>query len=1375
MSICMKQESQSDVMSKEVTDIIGRIECAENNAITGWAVSLTGEQVDLRVLIDGLECEATIERRERLDVVEKYGDAARMCGFSITPSLKHVVLDDLLKNDTASVEVVGNATSLQWYKGGSTKVKEKIKLLGSYVDSVRDFSIKGWALREDGLDCKITVVVNGHKIECPTISVERQDVARAFGANAFGVGFEIILPGCIWELRDANDICSIEVYADEVRVNSESILLGTNDLLKWVNSVFELESVNENEYIKLLALEHVKFSEIYDSLKEPLRNLIAGYAEKTQLDEFVIPPRKSADGSRRQPESISTLMLRNAMLELNSRLAAAENSVYPLVRDVYKKHALRGAAKEWYLNLAIQLTCAHDEFELLNELTDFRYLDSLESSRQPHQLALLLPVLVTNGRIEKATDVMKRVAKYINNSWLPSECVSYAVKYVHKLELEGAVDIHAAEMFRNAFLNILDGFKGGWFSRLHDKVLVQTMVELIGECELYTDYHKRALISAALRHYGLSPVFWGVKSGARPELEDRELSYAESSWGVIRTFLDKKEEMSTEGLAAVIDALEFFKNKGNVEAVSFMREIAINSINELRDVDVHMFSTLLRRLVLDELSDEIRIGAHPVPFLGSEKESFCRNGSGVLHSLRLLGEYHKSAVYDMQVAAAKSLERMSESYTHTNEVADHDLVKQHLSGLERRCALLGTWQGMFLGADMLLSGYQICAAQDYRPGSVIMNAGEMIRSAVGESEKDDALPAPICAALGRISADDNDENLKCFSREMHGVVRARYGNRYDNIFKTNPSHDFSLDAQGWPKDTLVVIDTTKTQLNKRVSALRETWLKELKRREISYIFVTGEGRNELSGDLLELDISDCLVEKPQKALKLFEWVLQHTNAQYVVKVNDKCFLDVERYFNTLSYRKYHYYGKVVSTGNRKIDRMWHQSFVGDEVASKSIDKSMTNSTFVSGRLACSFSRFAITEVCDAAKSASGKRLLVGTCCEDKAIGELLSMKKITAVDEDFDSYSDSCATHEIMPTEVQGRSFYPGLHTPGKVAYCQHGDGIREVYKKRQEGEIWPKKIWPTYQGVSLKKNSNQLELLTERTKLQELLKEELVVVSVVRNEMLMLPQFFEHYRNLGAKCFIFVDNCSDDGTRDYLRSQPDTIVYSADTEYRYSHYGVSWQQSVLGNHCLGKWVLLADADEFLVYEDSESVQLSDFIKGVEELGDDGVLLYMIDMYPYGDLKDAKFDEGHVFNVAPYFDKEALIELRFGGGMYSNSRNYVNGLRHRIAPSRINAYVSQKYALFKYFPWVRLCEGVHYAANINVSEKRGFFAHFKYHCGFKEKVESEVKRKQHFNGAEEYQKYAEMLAEISGGFGVDGVSERYIDSHSFVQLLERLR
>ena len=282
------------------------------------------------------------------------------------------------------------------------------------------------------------------------------------------------------------------------------------------------------------------------------------------------------------------------------------------------------------------------------------------------------------------------------------------------------------------------------------------------------------------------------------------------------------------------------------------------------------------------------------------------------------------------------------------------------------------------------------------------------------------------------------------------------------------------------------------------------------------------------------------------------------------------------------------------------------------------------------------------------------------------------------------------------------------------------------------------------------------------------------VAIAVVRNEMSILEHWLEYYRSIGIRCFIIVDNCSGDGTREFLLSQSDVVLYSSDTQYKHSHYGVAWQQALLGNLCIGKWVVMADADEFLVYEDSEVRPLTNLTKRMDEEGANGALVCMVDMYPYDDLADADFSQKSPFEAAPYFDKSALTELKFGGGMYSNSRNFVNGFRHRIAPSRINAYVSQKYAVFKYSPWLRFSEGLHYAAGMKLYSQPLFFSHFKYHSGFKDKILTEIKRKQHFNGAEEYKRYATILKESKGGFGTEQFSLKYENSRSYTQLLSTI-
>lgn len=285
--------------------------------------------------------------------------------------------------------------------------------------------------------------------------------------------------------------------------------------------------------------------------------------------------------------------------------------------------------------------------------------------------------------------------------------------------------------------------------------------------------------------------------------------------------------------------------------------------------------------------------------------------------------------------------------------------------------------------------------------------------------------------------------------------------------------------------------------------------------------------------------------------------------------------------------------------------------------------------------------------------------------------------------------------------------------------------------------------LWPTCWNPDQVPYPNRLQLVS---KLKQMAADEPVVISVVRNERLLLPHFLRHYRNLGVANFIFVDNGSDDGTLTYLLQQQDAVVYTSATDYKHSHYGVAWQQAILGAHCLGRWALLADADEFFIYPGWEQQPLSAFINQLQTEGADAVLTLMIDRYPRGRLSDADFSTTPPFEAAPCTEPEPLIRWHLGSGHFSNAETFLSALRHRLAPAAApNAFTSQKIALVRYQPWMRFSQGLHYAANVQVSNRTTEFAHFKYHAGFAEKVKIEVARGQHYNNAEEYRQFVNTV------------------------------
>ena len=128
----------------------------------------------------------------------------------------------------------------------------------------------------------------------------------------------------------------------------------------------------------------------------------------------------------------------------------------------------------------------------------------------------------------------------------------------------------------------------------------------------------------------------------------------------------------------------------------------------------------------------------------------------------------------------------------------------------------------------------------------------------------------------------------------------------------------------------------------------------------------------------------------------------------------------------------------------------------------------------------------------------------------------------------------------------------------------------------------------------------------------------DVLLFSTVRNEAVRLPHFLEHYRALGVAHFFFVDNASDDGTTELLQSQPDVTLYQSKASYRQSRFGVDWLNWLKRKYAHGHWVVVADADEILIYPDWQSQPLPSLTAHLEQRGHKMMGALMLDMYPKG-------------------------------------------------------------------------------------------------------------------------------------------------------------
>ncbi|MEM6657874.1 MAG: glycosyltransferase family 2 protein [Pseudomonadota bacterium] len=281
---------------------------------------------------------------------------------------------------------------------------------------------------------------------------------------------------------------------------------------------------------------------------------------------------------------------------------------------------------------------------------------------------------------------------------------------------------------------------------------------------------------------------------------------------------------------------------------------------------------------------------------------------------------------------------------------------------------------------------------------------------------------------------------------------------------------------------------------------------------------------------------------------------------------------------------------------------------------------------------------------------------------------------------------------------------------------------------------------------------------------------DDILLMSVVRNEKIRLPYFLNYYRKLGIDHFLFVDNNSDDGSFEFLASQPDVSVWRTKTSYKKASFGLDWSNYLLRKFAHGHWVLTVDPDEFFIYPfcDTRPIRaLTDWLDGcaVRSFG-----TMLLDMYPEGPMDAEPYREGqNPFEIAQWFDS--------GNYMITKNPDYRNlwiqgGPRARVffqdMPSKAPAlnkiplvkwdrryvYVSSTHSL--------LPRGLNQVYDEWGGEKTsGALLHAKLIDTLGEKAHEEVHRGEHYRGSGEYKAYAQRMQDAPV-FWCDW-SEKYIN------------
>ena len=582
--------------------------------------------------------------------------------------------------------------------------------------------------------------------------------------------------------------------------------------------------------------------------------------------------------------------------------------------------------------------------------------------------------------------------------------------------------------------------------------------------------------------------------------------------------------------------------------------------------------------------------------------------------------------------------------------------------------------------------------------------------------------------------------------------------------------------------TCVCIYSCNKYVDSRHKILRNTWIKDLNSYDIDYKIVVGDAEeSHIDGDMMRLAVNDTYEALPQKSIEMFRFAKENLMHQYFYKLDDDCILNVVAMFSDPTFLNHNYFGRTVTRILGGVDRRWHHLKSSSQEAKEALDLSPENSSYCEGSTGYIVSRDGIDKLNQVVRDPANVQLISSSYFEDKLIGDLMALANVPAENKGY-----NCVIRRKFAAErdVQIWSYgvLPNSDTNIKVVHTE-SDQFRLAYHKnfsKNRAAIPPllyrdatsdmePKFWPDNQ------QSPVLEIISiNKSAIKDASS---IAIIVGKNEQLFLPGLLAHHRKIGVEHFLFVDNASSDSSIEYMLEQEDVSVFVTTQDYKFSRFGVNWQETLLSHYCMGKWALILDSDELFVYDDFENKSIKELLTIADSCGANAVLSPMVDFYPKETLSKADISDGRPFyEVCNHYDSLAsmnVLELT-NYGPFGNSKIYSSGLRERIF-GRYNTfpepnYLNQKYNLIKYRPGMKLIEGLHFMAGHNLFEIQCGIMHFKYHSKFHEKVEREVKAGQHWNGAKEYVRYL-GLTKDNKNFSLydEKISREYCSSKDLVE------
>ncbi|HEU4961523.1 MAG TPA: glycosyltransferase family 2 protein [Sphingomonas sp.] len=255
---------------------------------------------------------------------------------------------------------------------------------------------------------------------------------------------------------------------------------------------------------------------------------------------------------------------------------------------------------------------------------------------------------------------------------------------------------------------------------------------------------------------------------------------------------------------------------------------------------------------------------------------------------------------------------------------------------------------------------------------------------------------------------------------------------------------------------------------------------------------------------------------------------------------------------------------------------------------------------------------------------------------------------------------------------------------------------------------------------------------------------DEMIVACLIRDGLAYLDEFLRHYRALGARHIVFIDNGSSDGTLERLAGEPGVTLLRSAAPYKTNN--VLLKRYLLRRFGQANWVLLVDADELFDYTDRDRLPLRALLADLNAHGFTAVVAQLLDLFPSTALQaecGADWRRAHRF-----YDISAVVAQDYSG--FFGSLNAISEPRIKNLWGGVRTRFGVRNHLTKH-PLLFPGRGLRYLSSHNVAGARladfsAVLLHYKYVGRFLPYMQRIAGEGSFFAGSAEYRSYVDAFA-----------------------------